>query len=34
MRDGARLRDDVFRPKSTERFPVIINIGAYQKDTL
>ena len=32
MRDGTRLRADVFRPKSGGRFPVIINIGAYQKD--
>lgn len=32
MRDGTRLRADVFRPKSEGRFPVIINIGAYQKD--
>ena len=32
MRDGARLRADVFRPRSNARFPVIINIGAYQKD--
>ena len=34
MRDGARLRADVFRPKSGGRFPVIINLGAYQKDKL
>ena len=27
MRDGARLRADVFRPKSNARFPVIINLG-------
>ena len=32
MRDGARLRADVFRPRSNARFPVIVNIGAYQKD--
>ncbi|MGZ5097895.1 MAG: CocE/NonD family hydrolase [Usitatibacter sp.] len=32
MRDGTRLRADVFRPRSNARFPVIINIGAYQKD--
>ncbi|MGE5095691.1 MAG: CocE/NonD family hydrolase [Betaproteobacteria bacterium] len=32
MRDGSRLRADVFRPKASGRFPVIINIGAYQKD--
>ncbi|HEV2042716.1 MAG TPA: hypothetical protein VGT81_22180, partial [Casimicrobiaceae bacterium] len=34
MRDGARLRADVFRPKTGGRFPVIINLGAYQKDKL
>jgi predicted acyl esterase len=34
MRDGARLKADVFRPKSSGRFPVIINIGSYQKDKL
>ena len=34
MRDGARLRADVFSPKSTERFPVVINLGSYQKDKL
>lgn len=34
MRDGARLKADVFRPKSRGRFPVIINLGSYQKDKL
>jgi len=34
LRDGARLRADVFRPKSAGRFPVIINLGSYQKDKL
>jgi predicted acyl esterase len=34
MRDGARLKADLFRPKSGGRFPVIINIGSYQKDKL
>ena len=34
MRDGARLRADVFRPRSPGRFPVIINLGSYQKDKL
>jgi predicted acyl esterase len=34
LRDGARLKADVFRPKATGRFPVIINLGAYQKDKL
>jgi uncharacterized protein len=32
MRDGARLRADVFRPKSGQRVPVIMNLGIYQKD--
>jgi putative CocE/NonD family hydrolase len=32
MRDGARLKADLFRPRAGGRFPVIINIGAYQKD--
>ena len=34
LRDGARLRADVFRPKKGGRYPVIINIGSYQKDKL
>src|SRR5882762_8729122 len=34
MRDGARLKADVFRPKSTGRFPAVINLGSYQKDKL
>ncbi|HTQ73627.1 MAG TPA: CocE/NonD family hydrolase [Burkholderiales bacterium] len=34
MRDGARLRADVFRPRAAGRFPVIINLGSYQKDKL
>mgnify|MGYP002064860097 CR=1 FL=1 len=34
MRDGARLKADVFHPKSTGRFPVVINLGSYQKDKL
>ncbi|HEY6241515.1 MAG TPA: CocE/NonD family hydrolase [Burkholderiales bacterium] len=34
LRDGARLKADVFRPKSAGRFPVIINLGSYQKDKL
>ena len=29
MPDGARLRADVYRPKSGARFPVIANLGAY-----
>ena len=34
LRDGARLRADVFRPKKAGRYPVIINLGSYQKDKL
>ncbi len=34
LRDGARLRADVFRPKKAGRCPVIINLGSYQKDKL
>jgi len=34
LRDGARLKADVFRPEASGRFPVIINLGAYQKDKL
>ena len=34
LRDGARLKADVFRPAGTGRFPVIVNLGAYQKDKL
>ncbi len=34
MRDGARLRADVFRPKSSGRVPAVINLGCYQKDKL
>jgi predicted acyl esterase len=32
LRDGVRLRADVFRPKSAGKYPALINIGAYQKD--
>jgi len=34
MRDGARLRADVYRPKSGGRFPVIANLSSYMKDKL
>jgi uncharacterized protein len=34
MRDGARLMADVFRPKSGEKVPAILNLGPYQKDKL
>jgi uncharacterized protein len=34
MRDGARLKADVFRPDADGRFPALINIGLYQKDKL
>ena len=32
MRDGARLKADVFRPDDRGRFPAIMNLGPYQKD--
>ncbi|MBI2294676.1 MAG: hypothetical protein HYU76_01200, partial [Betaproteobacteria bacterium] len=32
VRDGARLKADLFRPASNGRFPVIMNIGGYRKD--
>ena len=34
MRDGARLKADIFRPDSAEKFPIIMNMGPYQKDKL
>ena len=34
MRDGARLKADVFRPDDGGRFPAILNPGPYQKDKL
>src|SRR5260370_36819161 len=34
MRDGARLKADVFRPDDGGTFPAILNLGPYQKDTL
>jgi predicted acyl esterase len=34
LRDGVRLRADIFRPKRAGRVPALINIGAYQKDKL
>ena len=34
MRDGSILYADVFRPDTTEKMPVILNIGVYQKDKL
>jgi uncharacterized protein len=34
MRDGARLKADVFRPDAKGRFPAIMNLGPYQKDKL
>jgi len=34
MRDGARLKADVFRPDDGGRFPAILNLGPYQKDKL
>jgi predicted acyl esterase len=34
LRDGVRLKADVFRPAGGGRFPALVNIGAYQKDKL
>src|SRR5579863_5502488 len=34
MRDGARLKADVFRPDAAGTFPAILNLGPYQKDKL
>jgi uncharacterized protein len=34
MRDGARLKADVFRPLDDGKFPAILNLGPYQKDKL
>jgi uncharacterized protein len=34
MRDGARLKADVFRPDDSGKFPAILNLGPYQKDKL
>lgn len=34
MRDGVRLKADVFRPEGTEKVPAILNLGPYQKDKL
>ena len=34
LRDGVRLRADIFRPKQAGKYPALINIGAYQKDKL
>jgi predicted acyl esterase len=34
MRDGARLKADVFRPEAPGTFPAILNLGPYQKDRL
>jgi predicted acyl esterase len=34
MRDGAKLKADVFRPDDAGKFPAILNLGPYQKDKL
>ena len=34
MRDGVRLKADVFRPQDGGKFPAILNLGPYQKDKL
>ncbi len=32
LRDGARLKADIFRPQGGGKFPAIMNLGTYQKD--
>lgn len=32
LRDGVRLKADVFRPKGRGTYPAIMNLGSYQKD--
>ncbi len=32
MRDGAVLRANIYRPNTSERFPVIMTVGPYGKD--
>src|SRR5882757_1527985 len=34
MRDGAKLKADIFRPATAEKVPAILNLGPYQKDKL
>jgi uncharacterized protein len=34
MRDGVRLKADVFRPQDAGKFPAVLNLGPYQKDKL
>ena len=34
MRDGAILKADIFRPDSSEQFPILMCMSAYQKDKL
>src|SRR6266705_3011888 len=34
VRDGTRLKADLFRPDDAGRFPAIVNLGPYQKDKL
>jgi len=34
MRDGTILYADIFRPDTTEKVPVILNVSVYQKDKL
>lgn len=34
MRDGAKLKADVFRPDDGGKFPALLNLGPYQKDKL
>ena len=32
LRDGVRLKADVFRPRDAGKVPAIVNLGSYQKD--
>jgi len=34
MRDGIRLKADIFRPRDSGKCPAILNLGPYQKDKL
>ena len=34
VRDGAKLKADIFRPQGMEKVPAILNLGPYQKDKL
>ncbi len=34
MRDGVRLKADIFLPQDSGKFPAILNFSPYQKDKL